>query len=69
MSAGFFLNVALGASLGPTAVAVASEYVFGGSGAALGPALALTVAGGYFVAIIALVAALVIFRARSAAAH
>jgi hypothetical protein len=68
MSVSFFLNVALGASLGPTAVAVASDHLFGGSGAALGPALALTVAGGDFLGVIALVAALLMFRSRKLAA-
>jgi MFS family permease len=68
MSISFFLNVALGAGLGPTAVAVASAHVFG-SEAALGPAIALTVAGGYVVAIIALVVALSMFRSREVVAH
>ena len=68
MSVSFFLNVALGASLGPTAVAVASDHLFGGSRSGLGAALALTVAGGYLLAIIALVAALVMFRTRKPAA-
>jgi MFS family permease len=68
MSVSFFLNVALGASLGPTAVAVASDHLFGGSGAALGPALALTVAGGDSLGVIALVAALLMFRSRKLAA-
>jgi MFS family permease len=37
MSVSLFLNVALGAGLGPTAVALASDHVFG-SAAGLGPA-------------------------------
>ncbi|MDB6091807.1 MAG: hypothetical protein JWN85_4591 [Gammaproteobacteria bacterium] len=68
MSISFFLNVALGAGLGPTAVAVASDHVFGG-GAGLGPAIALTVAAGYAVAIAALVAAMALFRTRAVVAH
>jgi MFS family permease len=68
MSVSFFLNVALGASIGPSAVAVASAHVFGAA-AGLGPAIALTVAAGYGLAIIALVAALSIFRARAVLAH
>jgi MFS family permease len=68
MSVSFFLNVALGAGLGPTAVALASDHVFGTAGA-LGPALTLTIAAGYLVAIIALVAALSMFKAREVMAH
>ena len=49
MSISFFLNVALGAGLGPSAVTAASDYVFGAA-AGLGPALTLTVAAGYAVA-------------------
>jgi MFS family permease len=62
MSVSFFLNVALGAGLGPTAVAIASDHVFGS--AALGSAITLTIAAGYGVAITALVAALAMFRTR-----
>lgn len=65
MSISFFLNVALGAGLGPTAVAVASDHVFG-SGAGLGPAITLTVASGYAVAIAALLTAMAVFRTRAA---
>jgi MFS family permease len=65
MSVSFFLNVALGAGLGPTAVALASDHVFG-SGAGLGPAISLTVAAGYGIAIAALLVALSIFRPRDA---
>jgi MFS family permease len=61
MSMSFFLNVALGAGLGPTAVALAGAHVFGAS-QGLGPPLTLTVAGGYLVALVALWAALSIFR-------
>jgi MFS family permease len=68
MAISFFLNVALGAGLGPTAVAVASEHVFGSEGA-LGSAIALTVVSGYGIAIIALVAALSMSRRRTVVAH
>ena len=68
MSVSFFLNVALGAGLGPTAVALASDHVFGTAGA-LGPALTLTMAAGYLVAIVALVAALSVFRGRQIMVH
>jgi MFS family permease len=68
MSISFFLNVALGAGLGPTAVAVASAQVFGAA-AGLGPAITLTVACAYGVAIIALLAALALFRSRAVEAH
>jgi len=65
MSMSFFLNVALGAGAGPTAVALAGEHVFGAR-QGLGPPLVLTVAGGYLVALVALWAALSIFRPRTA---
>jgi hypothetical protein len=65
MSMSFFLNVALGAGLGPTAVAVAGAHVFAAK-AGLGPPIVLTVAVGYLIALAALWAALSIFRARSA---
>jgi MFS family permease len=64
MAISFFLNVALGAGLGPTAVALASDHVFG-AGAGLGPAITLTVAAGYAIAIGALLAALSLFRTRA----
>jgi MFS family permease len=63
MAISFFLNVALGAGLGPTAVALASAHVFGAS-AGLGPAITLTVAAGYAIAIAALLAALSLFSTR-----
>ena len=66
MAISFFLNVALGAGLGPTAVALASDHVFGAN-AGLGPAITLTVAAGYGTAIAALLAALSLFRTRTAA--
>src|ERR1700730_15085175 len=65
MSMSFFLNVALGAGLGPTAVAVAGAHVFVAK-AGLGPPLVLTVAVGYLVALAAVCVALSAFRARSA---
>jgi MFS family permease len=65
MSMSFFLNVALGAGLGPTAVAVAGAHVFAAK-AGLGPPLVLTVAAGYLIALAAVCAALSVFRARSA---
>lgn len=65
MAISFFLNVALGAGLGPTAVALASDHVFGAH-AGLGPAITLTVVGGYGIAVAALLAALSLFRSRPA---
>lgn len=67
MAISFFLNVALGAGLGPTAVA-AGERVFG-AGAGLGPALTLTVAASYGLAVVSLIATLSVLRARPAVAH
>jgi len=67
MSVSFFLNVALGAGLGPTAVALAAEHVFDAK-TGLGPPLVLTAAGGYLVALFALGAALTVLRPRAAVA-
>ena len=67
MSMSFFFNVALGAGLGPTAVALAGAHIFSPK-AGLGPALVLTVVAGYLVALAAVGAALSRFRARSAIA-
>jgi MFS family permease len=64
MSVSFFLNVAVGGSAGPTAVSLASRYVFG-SEAGLGPAISVTVAVAYGLAIVALLAALAKFRSRA----
>jgi MFS family permease len=64
MSISFFLNVAIGGAVGPTAVAMFSEHVFGGE-AGLGPAIAVTVAVSYASAIVALIAALSMFRPRN----
>jgi MFS family permease len=66
MSMSFFLNVALGAGLGPTAVALAGDHVFGATHG-LGPPLVLTVAGGYLFALVALWAALSLYGPRAAA--
>jgi MFS family permease len=65
MSVSFFLNVALGAGLGPTAVALADTHVFG-SKLGLGPPLVLIVAAGYMIALLALSVALTILRPRVA---
>jgi MFS family permease len=62
MSISFFLNVAVGGAVGPTAVALASDYLFGAEG--LGPALAVTVAVFYGLAAVTLLVALSLFRAR-----
>jgi MFS family permease len=64
MSISFFLNVAVGGAVGPTAVALASDHIFGAE-AGLGPAIAVTVAVAYGTAIVALLAALSKSRARS----
>jgi MFS family permease len=64
MSMSFFLNVALGAGLGPTAVALAGAHVFAAN-AGLGPPIVFTVALGYLTVLGAVWAALTIFRTRS----
>jgi MFS family permease len=64
MSMSFFLNVALGAGLGPTAVALAGAHVFAAN-AGLGPPIVFTVALGYLTVLAAVWAALSIFRTRS----
>jgi len=43
MAISFFLNVALGAGLGPTAVVLSGQILFGAD-AGLGPAIAFTMA-------------------------
>jgi MFS family permease len=68
MAISFFLNVALGAGVGPNAVTEASAHIFGSS-AGLGPAISLTVIGGYAIAIAALVVALLRFRSHSPEVH
>ena len=65
MAVSFFLNVALGAGVGPSSVALASTHVFG-EAAGLGPAIATVVAGGYGIAALAIVSTLVGVRHRSA---
>jgi MFS family permease len=67
MAISFFLNVALGAGLGPTAVTAASDWIFGSS-AGLGPPITLTVAASYGLAVIILVASLSISRTRQSEA-
>jgi MFS family permease len=65
MAISFFLNVALGAGLGPTAVALAGAHLFSAA-QGLGPPLIATVAGGYLIALLALCTALLRFRQRPA---
>jgi MFS family permease len=67
MAVSFFLNVSVGAGLGPTSVALISDHVFGAA-AGLGPAIALTAASGFLVAAVALVLTLGHQRRRAAAA-
>ncbi len=57
MSLSFFLDVALGAGLGHTAVALAASHVFGPA-RGLGAPIAMTAAGGYLVALLGVGAAL-----------
>jgi MFS family permease len=64
MSISFFLNVAVGGAVGPSAVTFASDHVFG-SEAGLGPAISATVAVAYGLAIVALLAALAKLRSRA----
>lgn len=64
MSISFFLNVAVGGAVGPTAVAMFSEQLFGGE-SGLGPAIAITVALSYGTAIVALIASLSRLRPRN----
>jgi MFS family permease len=59
MAVSFFLNVALGAGLGPTAVALAASHLYGAA-AGLGPPLVTTVIAGYAVALAAAGAARVL---------
>jgi MFS family permease len=54
MAVSFFLNVAIGAGLGPTLVALAGANLFGPA-AGLGPAIAFTVVASYLLAAAALV--------------
>ena len=61
MAVSFFLNVAVGAGLGPTMVALASAHVFGRQ-AGLGAPIALTATFGYGLNAAVLIAALILFR-------
>jgi MFS family permease len=63
LSVSFFLNVALGAGLGPTAVALAAAHLFG-TKLGLGPPLVLTVISGCMVSVIALGGVLAVLRSR-----
>ena len=69
ISISFFINVAIGAGVGPTVVPLVGSALFGDA-AGLAPAVALTAAGGYFTVIVALLWS---FRAsnreRQTAAH
>jgi MFS family permease len=65
MAVSFFLNVALGAGLGPTSVALVSERGFG-TAAGLGPAIALTAGTGFFLIATVLVLRLATLKPRAA---
>ncbi|HEY2465295.1 MAG TPA: MFS transporter [Steroidobacteraceae bacterium] len=56
MAVSFFLNVAVGAGLGPTSVALASAHLFGAA-AGLGPAIAFVAGFGYLLAAAAIILA------------
>jgi MFS family permease len=56
MAVSFFLNVAVGAGLGPTSVALASTHLFGAA-AGLGPAIAFVAGFGYLLAAAAIILA------------
>ena len=61
MAISFFLNVAIGAGIGPTLVALSGQHIFGAA-AGLGPAIAFTVVASYLLAALALLPGL---RART----
>jgi MFS family permease len=61
MSIAFFLNVAIGAGVGPTAVALAGRAIFGAE-VGLGPPLVATVITGYCIGLAALCFALLGFK-------
>jgi MFS family permease len=63
MALSFFLNVAVGAGLGPTLVAIASAHVFG-TQAGLGAPIALTASLGYGLNAALLIATLAFLRPR-----
>jgi MFS family permease len=64
MAVSFFLNVAVGAGLGPTSVALASTHLFGAA-AGLGPAIAFIAGSGYLLAAASIVLAFSGFRRRA----
>jgi MFS family permease len=61
MAVSFFLNVAVGAGFGPSAVTLASDHLFGGE-AGLGPAIATVVVGAYLTAVLPLGSRLMMAR-------
>lgn len=63
MAISFFLNVAIGAGAGPTAVAFASDHLFGAN-VGLGPAITLTVGVSYAIAAMTLIGTLWICQPR-----
>jgi MFS family permease len=63
LSVSFFLNVAIGAGLGPTAVALAGAQLFGAK-LGLGPPLVLTAISGCLVSVVALATMLAALRPR-----
>ena len=64
MAVSFFLNVAVGAGLGPTSVALASTHLFGAT-AGLGPAIAFVAGFGYLLAAAAIILAFTMQRVLS----
>jgi MFS family permease len=64
MAVSFFLNVAVGAGLGPTSVALASTHIFG-TAAGLGPAIAFVAGFGYLLAAAAIILAFTMQRIHS----
>jgi MFS family permease len=61
MAVSFFLNVAVGAGLGPTSVALAGTPIFGAA-AGLGPAIAFVVGSGYLLVAAAIILAFTMQR-------
>jgi len=61
MAISFFLNVAIGAGIGPTLVALSGTHLFGDA-AGLGPAISFTVMASYLLAVAALLPALLARR-------
>jgi MFS family permease len=68
MGVSFFLNVAIGAGVGPTAVALASDRLFG-AGAGLATPIAFTMVVAFGVAALALLGALILRRRDRTAAN